>query len=91
MEKPAKIENEHIDINHTVQKVETTDIPEDLGGDARDIPSGYWKSYKFIGSIVGIFFMSMSLYLGFVLPVSQPFSGVSPSNMVSDFCDRQAS
>jgi hypothetical protein len=71
MEKPAEIQSEHAVNNDTLQKVEASDIPEDLGGNVSDIPKGYWKSYRFIGSILGIYFMSTSLYLGYVLPVSE--------------------
>ena len=34
-----------------------------------DLPRGYFRSAKFIGSVTGVCLMAISLYLGFVLPV----------------------
>ena len=34
-----------------------------------ELPSGYYRSKNFIGSVVGVCLMAISLYLGFVLPV----------------------
>ena len=34
-----------------------------------ELPVGYYRSKNFIGSVVGVCFMAISLYLGFVLPV----------------------
>jgi hypothetical protein len=34
-----------------------------------DLPEGYFRSVRFIGSVTGVCLMAISLYLGFVLPV----------------------
>jgi hypothetical protein len=40
-----------------------------IGGHLKDLPPGYYRSPKFVGSIIGVILMANSLYLGFVLPV----------------------
>lgn len=40
-----------------------------IGGHLEDLPPGYYRSPKFVGSIIGVVLMANSLYLGFVLPV----------------------
>ena len=40
-----------------------------IGGHLKDLPLGYYRSPKFVGSIIGVILMANSLYLGFVLPV----------------------
>jgi hypothetical protein len=40
-----------------------------IGGHLKDLPPGYYRSPKFVGSIVGVILMANCLYLGFVLPV----------------------
>jgi len=40
-----------------------------IGGHLNDLPPGYYRSLKFIGSILAVMLMANSLYLGFVLPV----------------------
>jgi hypothetical protein len=40
-----------------------------IGGQLQDLPPGYYRSPKFVGSIIGVILMANSLYLGFVLPV----------------------
>jgi hypothetical protein len=51
---------------------DTTDTvaPSAIGGDFHDLPDGYYRSPKFIGSFVGVVFMAWSLYVGYVLPSS---------------------
>ncbi|KAF4625847.1 hypothetical protein G7Y89_g12321 [Cudoniella acicularis] len=39
-----------------------------IGGDYHDLPAGYYRSPKFIGTFVGVVFMAWSLYVGYVLP-----------------------
>lgn len=34
-----------------------------------ELPPGYYRSKNFIGSVIGVCLMAISLYLGFVLPV----------------------
>lgn len=42
-----------------------------LGGHLKDLPPGYYRSPKFVGSMLGVILMANSLYLGFVLPVGR--------------------
>jgi len=37
-----------------------------------ELPAGYYRSKVFIGSVVGVCLMAISLFLGFVLPVCHP-------------------
>lgn len=39
-----------------------------IGGDYHDLPAGYYRSPKFIGTFIGVVFMAWSLYVGYVLP-----------------------
>ncbi|PMD55689.1 siderophore iron transporter [Hyaloscypha bicolor E] len=41
-----------------------------IGGQLQDLPTGYYRSPKFVGSIIGVILMANSLYLGFVLPAN---------------------
>lgn len=53
----------------TDTKSDTVD-PSAIGGDYRDLPDGYYRSSKFIGSFVGVILMAWSLYVGYVLPAN---------------------
>jgi hypothetical protein len=37
--------------------------------DSNDVPNGYWRSYRFIGSLVAIVLLANGLYIGYVMPV----------------------
>jgi hypothetical protein len=37
---------------------------EAKGGDLSEMPAGYYKSWRFIGSVVAVVFMAQGLYLG---------------------------
>jgi len=41
-----------------------------VGGDWHDLPAGYYRSPKFIGTFFGVVLMAWSLYVGYVLPAS---------------------
>ena len=41
-------------------------------GYVAELPARYYRSFRFIGSVVGVAFMANSLFLGFVLPVRPP-------------------
>lgn len=41
-----------------------------------NIPPGYFYSPKFIGTLVGVTLMNISLYVGYVLPVSDEALGM---------------
>lgn len=45
-----------------------------------DLPAGYYRSKNFIGSVVAVCLMAISLFLGFVLPVLLAIS------VVLNFC-----
>lgn len=37
--------------------------------EVNDVPDGYWKSYRFIGSLTAIVLQAKGLYIGYVMPV----------------------
>jgi hypothetical protein len=39
------------------------------------VPPGYWYSYEFVGSMVGIALLGNSLFIGYAMPVSPDFQG----------------
>lgn len=41
--------------------------PEAIGTD--NLPPGYFRSLRFIGTVVAVTLMNISLYIGYVLPV----------------------
>ncbi|ORY16299.1 fungal trichothecene efflux pump [Clohesyomyces aquaticus] len=43
---------------------------EAKGGDLSEMPKGYYRSWRFIGSVVAVVFMAQGLYLGYVLPAN---------------------
>jgi hypothetical protein len=63
---PDEIALEETETEVTVDTV----APSAIGGDFHDLPEGYYRSPKFIGSFVGVVFMAWSLYVGYVLPSS---------------------
>jgi hypothetical protein len=63
---PDEILLEETETQATVDTV----APSAIGGDFHDLPEGYYRSPKFIGSFVGVVFMAWSLYVGYVLPSS---------------------
>jgi hypothetical protein len=63
---PDEIALEETKTETTVDTV----APSAIGGDFHDLPEGYYRSPKFIGSFVGVVFMAWSLYVGYVLPSS---------------------
>jgi hypothetical protein len=42
--------------------------PEAIG--TGNLPPGYFYSPKFVGTLIGVTLMNISLYVGYVLPVS---------------------
>lgn len=38
--------------------------------DVEELPSGYWRSYRFLGSVLAIILLANSLFIGYVMPVS---------------------
>jgi hypothetical protein len=55
---------------HRTEATVDTVAPSAIGGDFHDLPEGYYRSPKFIGSFFGVVFMAWSLYVGYVLPSS---------------------
>ena len=41
------------------------------GVQSDNIPAGYWRSYRFLGSFMSIVLLAASLFVNFNLPVSQ--------------------
>jgi hypothetical protein len=37
--------------------------------DLNEVPSGYWRSYQFLGTVVAIILLANSLFIGYVMPV----------------------
>lgn len=37
---------------------------EAIGGDLSEMPEGYYRSWRFIGSVLAVSFMAQGLYLG---------------------------
>lgn len=54
----------------TIEKVHDVAEASAIGGHLKDLPPGYYRSSKFVGSIIGVILMANSLYLGFVLPAN---------------------
>lgn len=53
----------------SLQQAETfEDSPNE--DDSNDVPSGYWRSYRFIGSLLAIVLLANGLFIGYVMPVS---------------------
>jgi hypothetical protein len=53
------------------EKEKSLDISKDaVGGTFQDLPPGYYRSKNFIGTVAALSFGSISVYLGYVLPVN---------------------
>jgi len=59
-------EHEKSSIHH----VESTDESPDVHTDADEVPSGYWLSFKFLGTVLAIILLANSLFIGYVMPVN---------------------
>jgi hypothetical protein len=57
-----------MDSTPTIEVQDVADVSA-IGGHLKDLPPGYYRSPKFVGSIIGVILIANSLYLGFVLPV----------------------
>ena len=59
--------NQPTAIGASLQQAETIEdsLNED---DSNDLPSGYWRSYRFIGSLGAIVLLANGLYIGYVMP-----------------------
>jgi hypothetical protein len=55
-----------------------TQSPENA--DLNDVPNGYWRSYRFIGSITAIILLANGLFIGYVMPVRT----AKPTNLKKD-------
>lgn len=56
-----QIEHEHREDQSTVM---------DSSDDDFQVPKGYWYSYRFIGSMIGIVLLANNLFIGYSMPVS---------------------
>lgn len=83
-EKPASIVQQVEDgpnRDHMERSDEEFDVaPEAIG--TGNLPPGYFYSPKFIGTLIGVTLMNISLYVGYVLPVR--------SARINDLNPRQA-
>lgn len=70
-EKPASLVQ--IEDAPTRDHMERSDDEFDIAPEAigtGNLPPGYYYSPKFLGTMIGVTLMSVSLYVGYVLPVS---------------------
>ena len=57
------VNNERIEkVSHLSQDDELAE--EARGGDLSEMPEGYYRNWRFIGSVVAVSFMAQGLYLG---------------------------
>jgi hypothetical protein len=54
----------------SMDHIENSDQLPTVHTDTEQVPLGYWRSYKFIGSVVAIILLANSLFIGYVMPVS---------------------
>lgn len=52
--------------------------PYKHGADLEKLPDGYYRSKNFLGSLVAVCLMALSLYLGYTLPVKDKFHSSIP-------------
>lgn len=65
MDKP----NEHfIDSKNIAQQPHHHEILDNQD-DVDELPAGYWRSFRFLGSIAAIIMLANCLFVGYVLPV----------------------
>ena len=76
----ASTEIERVPTTQTIDTVAESAI----GGDYHDLPKGYYRSAKFIGSFIGVILMAQSLYVGYVLPVRSTFQSSDQSYPIAD-------
>jgi hypothetical protein len=56
---------------NSIEHVDTLDQPAAaVHTDLDEIDSGYWRSYKFLGTVLAIILLANSLFIGYVMPVS---------------------
>lgn len=66
-EKTAEVSEQ---ISQHEQSSHQENIPPALDYDHENVRAGYWRSWRFIGSVTAIVLMANSLYFGYILPVS---------------------
>jgi hypothetical protein len=54
----------------SVNQLDPLDQPAAIHADLEDIDSGYWRSYRFLGTVLAIILLANSLFIGYVMPVS---------------------
>lgn len=52
---------------------ESVDTPYKQEINFENLPAGYYRSKNFLGSLMAVCLMALSLYLGFTLPVKAQF------------------
>jgi hypothetical protein len=53
--------------------LEQTQTVDPTANDAdNDVPTGYWRSFRFLGSILAIILLANGLFIGYVMPVIEP-------------------
>jgi hypothetical protein len=49
---------------------------------SNDVPSGYWSSYRFIGSLLAIVLLANGLFIGYVMPVSLQIINIGETPLI---------
>jgi hypothetical protein len=59
----------HQDSEKKIIHFESIPQPSAVHTDTNDVPPGYWRSYKFLGTVLAIILLANSLFIGYVMPV----------------------
>lgn len=64
------IDGDEKNIPGQVEHREEQSVVMNSDDDDFQVPKGYWYSYRFIGSMVGIVLLANNLFIGYAMPVS---------------------
>ena len=63
-EKEIQAESRDLHIEHVPTNSQDEVAEEAKGGDLSEMPPGYYRNWRFIGSVLAVAFMAQGLYLG---------------------------
>lgn len=64
-EKDIQTESRDLHIENASNPPSHDEVAEEAkGGDLSEMPAGYYRNWRFIGSVVAVAFMAQGLYLG---------------------------
>ncbi len=69
-EKEAQGQSSHADNMHEAPAVDTDSVSPGSDGLEHQATVVYWKSFRFLGSLVAIMLMANSLFIGYAMPVN---------------------